>query len=119
MSILILERILVNKLENSGRRRRRRRSGRHRSVPARGVGGGEAQDVEAPAAARGVGGGEDEGVEAPADALGVGGGEAPAAARGVGGGEAHRVWGRARVSRGVRRMIRSGGRRRPDWDDEQ
>jgi hypothetical protein len=39
-------------------------------VPARGAGGGEAQDVEAPAAARGVGGGKDEDGEAPTDALG-------------------------------------------------
>jgi hypothetical protein len=70
-----------------------------RSVPARGVDGGEAEDVEAPAAAQGVGGGE-----APEAAGGVGGGEAPAAAGGltaakltpaaggVGGGEGQGVW---------------------------
>jgi hypothetical protein len=72
-------------------------------VPARGVGGGEAQGVEAPAAAWGVRGGEAQGVEAPAAAHGVGGGETHRV-------EAHSVWARVGVGgepcrRGVRTTL--------------
>jgi hypothetical protein len=57
--------------ESLGSTAARRRCAQDRSVPARGVGGGEAQGIKAPAAARGIRGGEAQGVEAPTTARGV------------------------------------------------